>query len=442
MTIRSPEHDTTRKDALQSTSHSGLIQPKCSCGGASGFGHSCAPCQAKKLAGPQSSLNLAGTRDLLGHTPDEIRRPSLPNMAQPKLKVGQPNDSYEQEADQVAEQVMRMPAAGTLESHARSSSAAIQRACLDCEEEDEELIHRTEATRHVPEVTPSLAAQIGESRTGGQPLPDSTRKFFEPRFRQDLSKIRVHVDTRASDLAHSLGARAFTLGNNIFFGQGSYSPETIGGRLLMAHELVHTIQQSGESSQNTLARTPEIRIQRQFVTPLAPGGGFRGLMERDRQFNRRLAATPYHVCSRPLQIGGFLFNHAYIQAPPFKYAVIGPRCTPTDGGPDGLFRGTVTSKWDNSPDPCDQRPVNRVPCEPRDGVTDVGQCLRDAYDSYNSPMLYRLQGPNSNTFAGTLARACCANMVPKPDRLGRLPGWDDPPARARQGDCPDAPSCD
>jgi hypothetical protein len=152
-------------------------------------------------------------------------------------------------------------------------------------------------------------------------------------------------------------------------------------------------------------------------------------------------STPYHVCSRPLQIGGFLFNHSYIEAPPYQYAVIGPRCTPTDGGPDGLLTGTATSKWDHSPDPCDQSPVNRVPCLPKPGVTDVGTCLRDAYSAYNSPNFYRITGPNSNTFAGTVARACCADMVPQPNRLGWMPGWDDPPARSRAATCPAAPSC-
>jgi Domain of unknown function (DUF4157) len=146
-------------------------------------------------------------------------------------------------------------------------------------------------------------------------------------------------------------------------------------------------------------------VQRQLITPLGPGGGYRGVMSRDQAFNRRLMATPYRVCSRPLQVGGFIANHAYIEAPPYRYAVIGPRCTPTDGGSDNIvFGGGATSKWDNSPDPCDQSPVNRVPCEPAPGVTDVGQCLRNAYNAYNSPNRYLALGPNSNTFAGTLAR--------------------------------------
>lgn len=318
----------------------------------------------------------------------------------------------------------------------------------------------------------------------GQPLDSTIRAFMEPRFGHDFSQVRVHTDARAGESSQAIDADAYTVGRDVVFGPGRYTPYTPQGRTLLAHELTHVVQQRGEvtsaganlvlggandpaeqqadhiarsltngdthgllsgvnspvtsTDEATTART----VRRQFVTPLGQGGGFGGLMDRDRRRTQRLMSTPFQVCSRPLQIGGFFANHAYIEAPPHRYAVIGPRCTPTDGGRDSVLRGTVTRKWDNSPDPCDQSPVNRVPCEPAPGVTDVGQCLRDAYNSYNSPMLYKLLGPNSNTFAGTLARTCCANMVPKPRELGRVPGWDDPPAPSRPGNCPEAPSCD
>jgi hypothetical protein len=76
-------------------------------------------------------------------------------------------------------------------------------------------------------------------------------------------------------------------------------------------------------------------------------------------------------------------------------------------------------------------------------VTDVAQCLRDAFTRYNNPSLYKGLGPNSNTFAGTLARTCCAGMVPKPPALGNCPGWSDAPAPARAGatPCPPGPTC-
>jgi hypothetical protein len=152
------------------------------------------------------------------------------------------------------------------------------------------------------------------------------------------------------------------------------------------------------------------------------------------------SATPFKVCARKLQISP-VGNHAYIEAPPFRYAIISPTC------PAHWYNNPVTGtggqKWDNSPDPCGNTPTC-LDCIPAPGVTDVGQCLRDAFSSYNNPSLYKLSGPNSNTFAGTLARKCCAGMVPRPPALGWVPGWDDSPAPARPAPskgCPPGPTC-
>ena len=70
--------------------------------------------------------------------------------------------------------------------------------------------------------------------------------------------------------------------------------------------------------------------------------------------------------------------------------------------------GAPAQKWDNSRDPCGKTPTC-LPCYPKAGVTDVGTCLRSAFSSYAQPSQYKLSGPNSNTFAGTLARACCGD---------------------------------
>jgi hypothetical protein len=73
-------------------------------------------------------------------------------------------------------------------------------------------------------------------------LPDAVRSFFEPRFGQDFSKVRVHTDSRAARSARDLNARAFTLGRDIVMGAGQYSPGTSEGKRLLAHELTHVIQ--------------------------------------------------------------------------------------------------------------------------------------------------------------------------------------------------------
>jgi hypothetical protein len=76
-------------------------------------------------------------------------------------------------------------------------------------------------------------------------LRASTREFFEPRFGADFSGVRVHTDSKAAQTASAINARAFTVGRNIAFNAGQYSPHTAEGKYLLAHELTHVVQQSG-----------------------------------------------------------------------------------------------------------------------------------------------------------------------------------------------------
>ncbi|MDH3976490.1 MAG: DUF4157 domain-containing protein [Deltaproteobacteria bacterium] len=79
-------------------------------------------------------------------------------------------------------------------------------------------------------------------------MPESTRSFFEPRFGADFSGVRVHTDRNASHLARSVNAKAFTKGRDVVFGSGQYSPESPGGKRLLAHELTHVVQQDHGSN--------------------------------------------------------------------------------------------------------------------------------------------------------------------------------------------------
>lgn len=88
----------------------------------------------------------------------------------------------------------------------------------------------------------------------GRPLEPQARAFFEPRFRRDFSTVRVHSDQRAGQAAQTLGARAYTSGHHIVFGEGQYRPDSSDGRGLLGHELTHVVQQ-GER-RGLLQRSP------------------------------------------------------------------------------------------------------------------------------------------------------------------------------------------
>ncbi len=87
----------------------------------------------------------------------------------------------------------------------------------------------------------------------GQPLDAATRSFMEPRFGHDFSSVRVHTDAKAAESAWAVSALAYTVGHNVVFGDGQYKPQTNEGRVLMAHELTHVVQQDGTMPSRQLA---------------------------------------------------------------------------------------------------------------------------------------------------------------------------------------------
>jgi hypothetical protein len=199
---------------------------------------------------------------------------------QAKLKIGQLGDKYEQEADRVAEQVMRMPDPQTVSS----GELHIQRACPTCEEEgvrwqpmeeeeelqrqpieeEEEELQAKVTSGHLSEANPNLESHIQSLKGGGQSLSKNDLAFFEPRFVADFSGVRVHSDSKANHLARSINAKAFTVEQDVVSGSGQYSPGSRKGRSLLVHEMTHVVQQSSAKTKGNLssvirrepARTP------------------------------------------------------------------------------------------------------------------------------------------------------------------------------------------
>lgn len=157
---------------------------------------------------------------------------------QPKLKVSQPGDVYEQEADRVAEQVMRMP-----------TPDPIHPVVLTKEEKVNLKISTRPVSGSALETKDNVMAEINNICSGSDTSLDAnTKEFMEARFGYDFSSVRVHTDERAARSANSVNALAYTVGNDIVFGQRQFSPHTFEGMTLLAHELSHVIQQRGLES--------------------------------------------------------------------------------------------------------------------------------------------------------------------------------------------------
>ena len=183
---------------------------------------------------------------------------------QAKLTVGKPNDKYEQEADHIADRVMRMPDRGTV---------LRKKAGYKEEEKIQQKPLAAWITPYIqrqakgePEVSPALESRLNSSKSGGRSLPGKTRSFMESRIGADFSNVKVHTDSNAVQMSKELGAQAFTHGNHIYFNQGKYNPESASGKHLLAHEMVHTLHQNGNANgQNVqskwIQREPEIEEQ-------------------------------------------------------------------------------------------------------------------------------------------------------------------------------------
>ncbi len=190
-----------------------------------------------------------------------------PAALQCKLVVGSAADPLEREADAMAEAVMRMPASSPEPPHAlTAASGMLQRACAACQADDEAKVRRKRADEEIdgkllgppPAITAGLEQRIGNLGNGAN-LPTSERGFFEPRFGHDFGDVRVHADAEAGALARDLNARAFTIGADVVFGSGEFSPGAAGGRFLLAHELAHVVQQRpapGNTVRRDLATEP------------------------------------------------------------------------------------------------------------------------------------------------------------------------------------------
>lgn len=160
---------------------------------------------------------------------------SKPNSSvQPKLTIGQPNDKYEQEADRVAAQVVQQ-----IHSPQKTEEKPVQR--VFSHSSDSSAVQRHSST--VETVSSEFETSLDRSRSGGSSLSPQVKEQMESAMGADFSGVKVHTDNRSDQLNRSIQAKAFTTGNDIFFQQGAYQPNTITGQTLLAHELTHTIQQ-------------------------------------------------------------------------------------------------------------------------------------------------------------------------------------------------------
>ena len=98
----------------------------------------------------------------------------------------------------------------------------------------------------------TLPARIAAASRGGRSLDPDVQRALEPAIGMDVSGVSIHTDAEADRLSRAVDAQAFTVGNSIFFRDGSYAPHSDQGMRLLAHELTHVGQQDAGSAVNGL----------------------------------------------------------------------------------------------------------------------------------------------------------------------------------------------
>jgi len=140
---------------------------------------------------------------------------------------------------------------GLMQRKCDCGNHAMSGSCNDCANKKSSLQRKLSSAPTSSEA-PSIVHEV--LRSSGQPLDSSTRAFMEPRFGHDFSHVRVHTDAKAAASAQAVNARAYTVGRDVVFGTGSYSPQMGEGRKLIAHELTHVAQQA-QQTESTLGLT-------------------------------------------------------------------------------------------------------------------------------------------------------------------------------------------
>jgi outer membrane protein OmpA-like peptidoglycan-associated protein len=203
----------TARAILTPTGYS-VLQRACGCGQHTGSGGECDECKKKR----EGMLQRTAIR-----SSSFISQNHKAKILQTKLAINKPGDEYEQEADRIADQVM----AASVNQSLSNTSPRIQRF--------------TGQPTGQMEMAPASVDQVLASP--GSPLEPALRNDMEQRFGYDFSQVRVHSNTNAEQSARNVNAHAYTVGRDIVFGTGRFAPEMHEGRLLIAHELTHVIQQ-------------------------------------------------------------------------------------------------------------------------------------------------------------------------------------------------------
>jgi len=218
-----------------------------------------APARTDLRVEPRPAMTLAPAGIGLAHDFGRIAvGSSVPLGLQTKLAIGTAGDASEREADRISEQITATPRLG--------GACKCGDVCPKCRREPEaaRALRTTRSDDSARSRTDAPPVVHEALRSGSQPLGADDRAYFESRLGHDFSRVRVHTGEPAEASAKAVHANAYTVGRDIVFAAARYAPHTPEGRRLLAHELVHVVQQTGGEAQ---AEGGATQVQRDLATP-------------------------------------------------------------------------------------------------------------------------------------------------------------------------------
>jgi len=257
------------------------------------------------------------------------------------------------------------------QSNATHAESNLQRQCGSCRQDEQrhdgshiahDLVERsvdpltadTEAIDR--QVASAVESHIMASKGGGAPLPDNVRVDMESAIGADFRAVRVHTDKDAISLNQAVGAKAFTHGSDIYFNSDRYNPHATLGRGLLAHELVHVVQQSGGELQGK-SSTPPSRVRQ-----LSAGSA----IHRDPQVTglagpaEMPAGTGARVTLRTTAARGTAITYSFVGANNGAVLGGGTGLTTTLTAPAGSTGGNIAVQAADAANPADVSPVLNI----------------------------------------------------------------------------------
>ncbi len=204
----------------------------------------------------------------------QAKEAKAPAFFQAKLTVNEPGDSYEKEADAVADAVTDGKQTDT--NIRKKKISSIQRLSTSTEEEkrgtndermrqDKEIQEKHEEEEDTVQkkgeggttASGNISSSIDNASGKGSSLPKKSLGEMNSSFGANFSRVRVHTDSEAETMNEQLKAKAFTHGKDIFFAKDNYDPDSSEGKKLLAHELTHVVQQEGMEQTEFIHKKPK-----------------------------------------------------------------------------------------------------------------------------------------------------------------------------------------